>query len=169
MKGFLARVPKYWVLGPSGSRLNSISGHLPCASRNRGLQVGGIGRFQSPEYVSRMHIHGVAYIHTYIYIYGHPPHDTHTPQKHCKCRYKRRFLFRIQFWSCFYMFENTSVKHKKSKNLKIHKSKNPKTHARFRRCKKFWIFGFVDFWISGCLYSGSLWISAHQQLHFHVQ
>ena len=27
------------------------------------------------------------------------------------------------------------------------KSKNAKIIARFRRCKKFWIFGFLDFWI----------------------
>ena len=31
-----------------------------------------------------------------------------------------------------------------SKNLKIQESKNPKL---FRRCEKFWIFGFLGFWI----------------------
>ena len=49
----------------------------------------------------------------------------------------------------------------KSKNQKIQKSKNPKIQQsinpkiqkieRFRRCKKFWIFGFLDFWIFGLL------------------
>ena len=42
------------------------------------------------------------YVH--IYVYGHPLYDTHTPQKHCKYRYKRHF-FRIQFWSCFCRLE----------------------------------------------------------------
>ena len=36
-------------------------------------------------------------------------------------------------------------KSKNPKNPKIPKSPNPKTNARFRRCKKFWIFGLLDF------------------------
>ena len=111
-------------------------------------------------------------IYIYIYIYGHPPYGTHTPEKNCKNRYKRRF-FPNPFLELVLQIENTSVEHKnqemqkpknpkmkksknpkfqKSKNPKIPKYKNPKTIARFRRCKKkFWIFGFLVFRIFGCL------------------
>ena len=60
------------------------------------------------------------------------------------------------------------------KNPKIPNSKTPNIQtsknsscffARFRRCEIFWVFGFLDFSGSD---SSDLWISGHQDLHFHV-
>ena len=101
-----------------------------------------------------------------------PPLTTRTPLKNT-VNTDTNAVFPNQILELFLQFENTSVNTKnpkiqKSNIPKIQKSKNPKNNARFRRCEKFWIFGFLECWISGCLYSGSLWISAHQELHYRV-
>ena len=135
-------------------------------------------------------------IHVYIYICMVTPPTTRTPLKDTVNTDTNANFFPNPILELFLQIGNTSVKHKtpknqKSKIQKIQKSKNPKIQkskdlnvqkskhpklqkqiARFRRCKKFWIliFLFLECWISGCLYSGSLDlnISAHQEQHFRV-
>ena len=72
------------------------------------------------------------YTYTYIYIWSL------TPLRHAKIH----ILPIYPYWLLGNDCENPNVQ--KSKNPKI---KNPEIVARFRRCKKFWIFGVGDFWI----------------------
>ena len=98
-------------------------------------------------------MHACMYACVYdIYIYGHPP-TTRTPLKNTVNTDANAVFFESNSGAV-----STDWKHKcktqKSKNPKIQKPKNPKikkqknkNNSRFRRCKNFWIFGMLDFWM----------------------
>ena len=100
----------------------------------------------------KVHSGPLKYICIYIYIYRHPP-TTRTPLRNTVNTDANAVFSESNFGAV-----STDWKHKcktqkiqKPKNNqkqpkpKIQKFKNPKMIARFRRCKKFWISGFVDF------------------------
>ena len=87
-------------------------------------------------------------------MYGQPPPTTRTPLKNLVDTDTNAVFSESNFGAVSTDWKqkcktqkvqkSKNPKAQKSKNRKIQKSKNPK-NARFRRCKKIWIFRFLDF------------------------
>ena len=58
-------------------------------------------------------------------------------------------------------FNDPAYKNQKSKIPKTTKSQNQNFFARFRRCDKFGMFGFLDFWVFGISGSVALWLCGY--------